>query len=210
MTLPNRSIALWREPDPLVLASGSATRRDMLLGAGLPLDVHPAAIDERALEMGLGAETSADGVAAALAEAKARAVGVIVPGRIVLGADQTLSCEGRRFHKPANRSEARAQLEALSGRVHSLVSAYALVRDGKLLASGVAIAHLTMRSLSPRFIDTYLAAAGNAPLASVGAYQLERLGSHLFSRVDGDHFTILGLPLLAMLEALRGLGSLES
>ncbi|MCO4052916.1 MAG: septum formation inhibitor Maf [Bosea sp.] len=214
MTLPNRSPGLWREPAAMVLASGSATRRDMLHSAGLPLDVRPADLDERALEAALGHDAAPEAVAAALAAGKARAVAAMMPGRIVLGADQTLSCEGRRFHKPANGAEARAQLEALAGRRHSLASAYALVRDGHLLASGHAIAHLTMRPLKPGFLDAYLdaclAAAGDAPLASVGGYQLERLGAHLFRSVEGDHFTILGLPLLAVLDALRALGALES
>lgn len=199
---------LWREPTPLLLASGSATRRAMLAGAGLPVETRAPRLDERALEAGLAAAgASSPEVAAALARAKALAGSI--PGRLTLGADQTLDLDGMRWHKPANRTEAGRQLAALQGRTHSLHSAFVLARDGEVLAEGVGAARLTVRPLSAAFVAAYLDAAGESVLASVGAYQVEGLGAHLFEKIEGDHFTILGLPLLELLAALRGLGSLQ-
>jgi septum formation protein len=194
---------LWLPPEPLILASRSPARRAVLEAAGIPLEVRPAAVDERAIEAGARA-TAPGQVAALLAEEKARAV----PGAVVLGADQTLSCDGRRFSKPADAAEARAQLQALSGRVHELHSALALVQEGQVVFSHVEVARLTMRILSGPFLDRYLAAAGANVTLSVGGYQLEGLGIHLFERVEGDHFTILGLPLLPLLDFLRRAGLL--
>jgi septum formation protein len=132
-----------------------------------------------------------------------------VTGRLVLGADQTLARDAKRFSKPANRAEAAEQLRALRGRTHELHSALALVRDGAMLFDCVASARLTMRYISDRFLDDYLDMAGTAALASVGAYQLEGIGIHLFERVDGDYFTILGLPLLPLLNFLRQNGFVD-
>ena len=195
-------MALWLSPQPLVLASKSDVRGKMLAAVGLRFEIRPAQIDERAVEAESGV---ADAAAAArlLARAKAAAVAATLPGRLVLGADQTLARGSRRFSKPADRAAAAEQLRALRGRTHELHSALALVRDGAVLFDCVDSARLTMRNISDRFLDEYLDMVGDAALASVGAYQLEGLGVHLFERVDGDFFTILGLPLLPLLAYLR-------
>ncbi|MBV6656539.1 MAG: septum formation protein Maf [Devosiaceae bacterium] len=196
-------------PDParldLVLASGSAIRRELLVNVGLTVETRPAEIDERALEEGLlGA--SPEMLAIALAEAKAQWVSQKVPGALVLGCDQVLDHDGEVLHKAPDRAAASAKLARLSGSTHTLISAAALVRDGKTLWSGSDMAQLTMRSLSARDIDAYLDRAGDAATASVGAYRLEEHGAALFERFEGNHFTILGLPLLMVLHALRDLG----
>jgi septum formation protein len=132
-----------------------------------------------------------------------------LPGRYVIGADQTLECDGRLFNKPAARAAAASQLRELSGRTHTLQAGVAIMRDGRLLFEDVSVARMTMRELSDDTIEAYLNEAGDAATASVGAYQLEQLGVHLFSRIEGDHFTILGLPLLPLLAFLRGQGLLS-
>jgi septum formation protein len=200
-------MALWLADNPLVLASKSAPRRALLEAAGIPIEVRPADIDERAVERAAVANAAGD-VAALLARAKARAISISMPGRLVLGADQTLVLGERRFDKPADIAAARAQLRTLAGKTHELHSAIAFVRDGEVLGETVQVARMTMRAFSDTFLDAYLEAAGAAVMASVGAYQLERYGVHLFERVEADHFTILGLPLLAALEFLRQDGSL--
>ena len=144
-----------------------------------------------------------------LARAKANAVAHSVPGRLVLGADQTLARGNHRFSKPADRAAAADQLRALRGRTHELHSALALVRDGAVLFDCVDSARLTMRDISDRFLENYLDMAGEAALASVGGYQLEGIGIHLFERVDGDYFTVLGLPLLPLLDFLRQNGFVD-
>jgi len=177
----------------------------MLAAAGLRFEIRPAQIDERALEVQAGAAGELDPAAAArlLAHAKAQAVAATLPGRLVLGADQTLARGNRRFGKPADREAAAAQLRELRGRSHELHSALVLMRDGAVLFDCVDAARLTMRKFSDRFLDDYLDMVGKAVLASVGAYQLEGVGVHLFERVTGDYFTILGLPLLPLLAFLR-------
>lgn len=200
-------MALWLADKPLVLASKSAPRRALLEAAGIPVEVRPADIDERAVEQAAAASAAGE-VAALLARAKARAVAAVMPGRLVLGADQTLVLGARRFDKPADRAAARAQLRALAGKTHELHSAIAFVRDGEVLSETVQVARMTMRRLDDHFLDAYLDAAGSMVTESVGAYQLERYGVHLFERVEADHFTILGLPLLAALDFLREEGSL--
>lgn len=198
---------LWLAADPLVLASRSAIREKMLAAAGVAVEVRPADIDERGLEQARSAAAPGE-IAALLAEAKAEAVERRAPGRLVLGADQILVLDGKRFAKPADRAAARAQLRALSGRSHELHCAIAFVQHQTVLFKHTAVARLTMRALSDLFLDLYLDAVGGAATASVGAYQIEELGSQLFERVDGDYFTILGLPLLPALDFLRRQGFL--
>ena len=201
--------SLWRASSPLVLASGSLTRRDLLISAGLPVGVCSPVIDERAIEAGLARDgADASKIAEGLASAKAASIGNTKPGQLVLGADQTLECEGVPFHKPADAAAAARQLEWLSGKTHQLHSACSLFQDGREIFTAVTSARLAMRPLSPVFIQAYLEAAGDSILASVGAYQLEGLGIHLFSTVEGDHSTILGLPLFPLLSFLRQHGSL--
>ena len=174
----------------------------MLEAAGIPVTIHPADIDERGIEARAGASDPAE-VAALLARAKAGAVAIVLPGRLVLGADQTLALGSQRFSKPKDRNAAAAQLRALRGKTHALHSAVALARDGAIVFEHVEVARLTMRDFSEDFLQRYLDAAGEAVTASVSAYQLEGLGVQLFERVDGDHPTILGLPLLPLLDWLR-------
>jgi len=202
-------MSLWLGSDPLLLASRSTPRRTLLEAAGVPVELHPADVDERRLEAGAASAVPQD-VAALLARAKASVVAGLRPGRLVLGADQTLALGTERFAKPADRAAAGAQLRALSGRTHELHSAIAFVQDGTVLFEYVGSARLTMRTLSDRFLDQYLDAVGDAATASVGAYQIEGLGVQLFERVEGDYFTILGLPLLAALDFLRRRGCLIS
>ncbi|SRR6185437_14094401 len=193
---------LWLAPQPLVLASKSDVRGKMLAAAGLRFEIRPASIDERAVEAKAGMPDAA-GAARFLARAKASAVTSSVPGRLVLGADQTLARGSMRISKPANRAAALEQLRSLRGRTHELHSALALVQDGMLVFDCVDSARLTMRNVSDRFLEDYLDMAGDAALASVGSYQIESIGVHLFERVEGDYFTILGLPLLPLLAYLR-------
>ncbi|SEG46523.1 Maf family protein [Bosea lathyri] len=203
MSLESR---LWLGSQPLLLASGSATRRDMLLAAGVPVETISPDVDERAIEVPLQDQgAAASTIALTLARAKALAVSQRHPGRTVLGADQTLTCEGIAFHKPGNRAEAASQIDVLSGRTHELHAAFVLARDGAVLVEDLGSARLSMRPLTPAFIATYLDMVGPAALASVGGYQIEGPGAQLFASIDGDHFTILGLPLFAVLAALRDL-----
>lgn len=203
------SDSLWLSDSPLLLASGSVTRRHMLDAAGIPTDVCPAEIDERSVDDEARQNgASAMAVAALLARAKAMDVSARNPGRLVLGADQTLECGGKQFDKPANLQEGREHLRAFSGREHFLHSAAALVKDGELIVEVTTSAGLSMRTLSEAFIDVYVDAAGPRVMSSVGGYQLEGLGSQLFERISGDHFTILGLPLLPLMAHLRALGFL--
>jgi len=200
---------LWLAARPLLLASKSAARRALLEAAGIAIEIKPAAIDERAMEARAGM-VGAGEVAALLAREKAKAVAAESPERIVVGADQTLALDGRRFSKAANRAAAREQLRALRGETHTLHSAVAVVRAGEVVFEHLDTARLTMRAFSDAFVESYLDAVGDAALTSVGGYQLERAGIQLFERVEGDHFTVLGLPLLPLLAYLRQAGLLAA
>lgn len=205
------SASLWLADAPLVLASRSTIRRVVLESAGIPVEAMVAEVDERDLEdRARSAGADAAGVAQALAVAKAVAVSRLKPGRLVLGADQTLDLAGEALHKPDGPAGARAQLRRLAGRRHVLHSAAALARDGAVMAEAADAALLTMRPLDDAMIGRYLAAAGEAVLGSVGAYQLEGVGVHLFETIEGNHFTILGLPLLPLLDRLRRLGAIAA
>ncbi len=195
-------MTLWRGKYPLILASQSHARQALLTGAGIGFEAVPAEIDERAVQRASGLSAAED-IAGLLAREKALSVSMRLPERFVVGADQTLALGMRLFSKPAGRALAAEQLSALAGRSHELHSAVAVARDGKMLFEGAATARMTMRPLGEAEIDAYLDEAGEAVTSSVGAYQLERLGVHLFERIEGDHFTILGLPLLQLLAFLR-------
>ena len=193
---------LWRGQEPLVLASQSKARQTLLANAGIEFESDPADIDERAIQISSGLSGPGD-IASLLAREKARIVSVRRPSRYVVGADQTLALGARIFNKPAGRAQAADQLRALAGHCHELHAAVAVAHDGKLLFEHVSIARMTMRRLADAEINSYLEEAGEAVTSSVGAYQLEGLGIHLFERIEGDHFTILGLPLLELLAFLR-------
>jgi septum formation protein len=200
-------MSLWLASAPLVLASRSAARRSLLEAAGVPVELVPADIDERGVEAQAGLQNPV-AIAGLLAREKAAYVAKLHPGRLVLGADQTLAFTDRRFSKPADRSAARAQLKELAGRSHALHAAVAFVQDSAVLFEHVETARMTMRAFSDDFLDRYLEAAGGAASTSVGGYQLESIGVQLFEHVDGDYFTILGLPLLHALDFLRRHGCL--
>jgi septum formation protein len=193
---------LWRGQEPLVLASQSKARQTLLANAGIEFESDPADIDERAIQISSGLSNPGD-IASLLAREKARIVSARRPSRYVVGADQTLALGARIFNKPAGTAQAADQLRALAGHCHELHAAVAVAHDGKLLFEHVSIARMTMRRLADAEINSYLEEAGEAVTSSVGAYQLEGLGVHLFERIEGDHFTILGLPLLELLAFLR-------
>jgi septum formation protein len=192
---------LWLASEPLVLASQSKVRRALLEAAGIPVEAKPAHLDERAIEERV--RGGPGDVALTLAREKARTVAAMSDRAIVVGCDQTLALGERRFSKPADKAAARAQLLALRGKTHELHSAVCVCRNGAVTFGHVAVARLAMREFSEAFLDSYLDAAGASVTASVGAYQLERTGIHLFETIAGDHFTVLGLPLLPLLDELR-------
>ncbi len=191
----------------VILASGSAIRRTLLANAGLSVTVDPAAIDEDEIKTRVRAQNAPALVAAAeLAGAKAQAVSGRHPGKLVIGADQVLALGTQWFDKPVDRAAAAQQLERLAGRPHQLVSAVAVVEDGTEIWRTAQSVVLHMRPLGRSFIESYLDRVGDAALSSVGAYQLEGLGAQLFTRIEGDYFTVLGLPLLPLLAFLRQRG----
>jgi septum formation protein len=202
-------MGLWLAAQPLVLASRSASRSAVLAGAGVPVEILPADIDERAIETQAGLQSPSQ-IALLLARAKASAISAKLPERLVLGADQTLALGQRLFAKPADSAAASDQLKSLRGRTHELHSAVVVARDGAVLFEHCEIARLTMRSFSDRFLAAYIEAAGLAVTASVGGYQVEGIGIQLFEHIEGDHFTILGLPLLRLLQFLRQHGCLAA
>ena len=200
-------MTLWRSDKPLLLASRSASRQMLLREAGIPFEAMPADIDERELQR-KSHRTEPFAIAVMLAIAKAMHLVDHFHLRWILGADQTLSLGDRIFHKPTGRKEALQQLKQLSGKTHELHSALAVVRHDEPVWQTVTVARMTMRSLTDAQIEKYLDEVGDKVTASVGAYQLEGLGVHLFDKIEGDHFTILGLPLLPLLDFLRSQGLL--
>jgi septum formation protein len=198
-------------PRPLILASSSETRRKMLVGAGLTFKAVSAALDEEKLKKKLVAEgTAGSDLSLTLAKAKAAGVAQKHRGSLVIGADQTLECDGKRFDKPHSLGEARQQLERLDGKTHGLTSAACVFCEGRVIWTHIDRAHLTMRPLSAGFVESYLEALGEENLCAAGLYQLEGLGSQLFLSVEGDLFTILGLPLFPLLGFLRSQGIMET
>lgn len=195
-------MTIWRANKPLILASQSRARKMLLANAGFTFEAVPADIDERGLQQ--ASKLSGPGeIAKLLAREKAAWVSARKAGHYVIGADQTLALGTRLFNKPDGRVPAAEQLRALSGQTHELHSAIAVALDGKIAFETMAVARMTMRPLSGDEIRLYLDEAGEAVTTSVGAYQLEGLGVHLFERIEGDHFTILGLPLLPLLGFFR-------
>jgi septum formation protein len=206
--VPTPSLLAAAAP-PIVLASASAIRARLLDAAGVPVAQRPATVDELALKESLQAEgVSAGDAAIALAELKALQIARHMPEAIVLGADQILTCAGRWFDKPQGRAQARAQLGALAGQAHELATAVVAFRGGVRVWHHLAVPRLWLRPCSPGFLDAYLDAVGDAALTSVGAYQIEGLGAQLLNRIEGDHFAVLGLPVLEVLEFLRQQGVL--
>ncbi|KAB1075798.1 Maf family protein [Methylobacterium planeticum] len=198
----------WTGAAPLLLASTSPTRRALLAGAAIPVETASPEVDERAVEAACAGLAPPE-LARRLAEAKAASVAARHPGRIVIGADQVLECAGTVFHKPADAAQAREHLARLAGRTHALHAAVAIAEGGRVAESFVESARLTLRPLDAGQIAAYVERAGEARVTgSVGAYQLEGLGIHLFAEVVGDHATILGLPLLPLLARLRARGLL--
>jgi septum formation protein len=196
--------SLWNEPIPPVLASASQTRRALLEAAGLPVAAVPAAVDERRLEEDfLAGGGDPARVAVLLARAKALEVSGRRPAALCIGADQTLLIEGALMHKPEDLAAAARALRRLAGRAHALIAAVCVARDGAILFEAADRARLTMRALDDATISRYCATGGPALLSSVGAYQIEGIGIHLFEAVEGAHATILGMPLLPLLKWLR-------
>ncbi|WP_026615289.1 Maf-like protein [Ensifer aridi] len=195
----------------LVLASASPFRRALLTNAGLVFEARAARVDERALERPLEQSgASPVDVALALAEAKGKDVARHFESALVIGSDQTMSLGARVYHKPRDMAEAAEHLLSLSGKTHSLNSAVVLVRDDEIVWRHVSTAHMTVRPLNRAFIERHLQKVGEKALASVGAYQLEGEGIQLFERIEGDYFTILGLPMLPLLSKLRELGAIDA
>lgn len=200
----SRDRQLWSGPGPLVLASRSAIRRALLSGAGFSVEAVAANVDERSIERThFGSGGSLDSLASALARAKALAVSGLRPDAFCLGADQTLSLEGQLLHKSRDMAEAARSLAELAGRAHRLTSAFCVARAGQALVVEFDYADLRMRPLDEAAIARYLDLAGPGVLSSVGAYQIEGLGMHLFDRIEGDLATILGMPMLKLLAWLR-------
>ena len=182
----------------------------MLRNAGIETEANPSRIDERAVEAAVGdADLSPEDLARILAEAKAVEVSERFPDALVVGSDQVLSLEDEVLHKAADMEEARRRLLRLSGRTHHLNSAVALARGGTAIWAHVSIARMTMRRLDPGYVGRYLSRAGEQVLRSVGVYQIEGEGVQLFDEIDGDHFTIVGMPLLPLVAELRRLGAID-
>jgi septum formation protein len=193
----------------IVLSSTSATRRKLLAQTGLHFKTAKPPVDETLIKTKLkSAGAKAEEVADNLAESKANAVAAILPGAYVIGADQMLDCDGVWYDKPLDREGARAHLKSLRGKTHRLITAVVIAHEGKIVWRLVETAHMTMRNFSDEFLDQYLEKAGEGVINSVGAYQLEGAGAQLFAKVEGDFFSILGLPLIPLLAGLREAGAL--
>lgn len=195
-------MTIWQGETPVVLASQSSARKNLLASAGLSFQTLPADIDERGIQAKSGLKDPG-AIAALLAGEKALHVSRLMPGHYVIGADQTLALGDQLFSKPAGRVQAAEQIARLAGQTHGLHSAVSVARNGEVLFSEVSVARMTMRQLTERQIANYLDTAGEVVTTSVGAYQLESFGVHLFTRIEGDHFTILGLPMLPLLDFFR-------
>src|SRR5262245_18460477 len=196
-------------PAPLILASASKSRARLLEAAGLSFIVEPPGLDETAMRQAVSGELTPHDVAEVLARAKAEAVSNLARKAFVVGGDQVLTCGETVYAKPDSMEAARRQLLDWSGKKHTLHTAVAVATNGETIWAETAVATLTMRKLSPAFIGRYLAAAGEGVLSSVGAYQIESLGVQLFEAIDGDYFSILGLPLIPLLDTLRREGVIE-
>ena len=195
---------------PLILASGSAARARIMRAAGLSFESLPVAVDEESIREAMEAESAPPrDVADALAALKAMRGSTRIPQAMVIGADQILVCDGRIFGKPADMATAKAQLMALRGKTHELISAAAAASNSAVVWRHVTTARMTMRPFSEAFVDDYLERCGDGILGSVGAYHYEGLGAQLFARVSGDYFTIMGLPLLELMGWLRARGALK-
>lgn len=195
-------MGLWLGKHPLITASQSSARKMLLANAGLEFKAVTADIDERGIQLASALSNPRE-IALLLAREKAKAISASYPGSYVIGADQTTALGNRLFNKPAGRPQALAQLRDLAGNSHELNSAVAVAHDGQIVFEDVSVARMTMREMTEDELSIYLDAAGDAVTTSVGAYQLESPGIHLFERIEGDHFTILGLPLLPLLAFLR-------
>lgn len=195
----------------LILASASTIRRDILVNAGIEVAVDPAHVDEHEIKRSMAADgAGADDVALTLSRLKAQRISARHAGALVIGADQILDLQGQWFDKPVDMDHARSHLLVLRGRTHKLMTAASIFRDGEQIWHHVETPELTMRDFSDAFLDDYLNRVGRSVLSSVGAYRLEGVGAQLFSRIDGHYFTILGLPLLALLDFLRGHGVVQT
>lgn len=202
--------SLWKDAAPLILASTSATRLQLLQSVSIPVEAVASHVDERKIEEELQRDQARpEAIALELAHAKAVSVARLFPDRWVIAADQTLALGTRQFHKPASIDAAAEQLQSLAGQTHQLHSALVCYRNEECRFKQVETASLTMRRFSPDFLRSYLKAAGDSVTSSVGGYQVEGLGAHLFEKIEGDHSTILGLPLLPLLSFLRRAGLLE-
>jgi septum formation protein len=211
LNVTNQELSTALEKDRVILASGSAVRANILRRAGVAMDISPAGVDEDAVKQAMKAQgAGVRDTAMALAELKATRSSARHAGRLVIGADQILECDGAWFDKPENREQARGHLTALRGRRHQLVTAACVALDGAVIWRHIETARLTMRDFSDDFMDRYLEQEGEVAMTTVGAYRIEDIGLQLFAKVEGDHFVIQGLPLLPLLDFLRARGVLAT
>jgi septum formation protein len=194
----------WRLPDPIILASTSETRKSVLRSVGIPFEAISPDVDERQIESAVQEQMIPPSeIALMLAKAKASEVSKRFSGRWIIAADQTLACDGHQYHKPTSRDEAAEQISSLSGKTHYLHSAVTCIANSRIEFEHIETASLSMRNLSSSFISRYLDVCGETVTRSVGGYQIEGFGAHLFEKIEGDHTTILGLPIFPLLRFLR-------